>query len=240
MSELDEPDGISRQLDAIFAEYFSLPTEMDLRGVDPATFVLGLSYGFDSWQHVRVVANNRRKVAMASQRWAERHPSTEFLSHAVGTDERALGHQQLLERAHPECDSCAERLRQMSAAALDRVDPYAVPDGLDQEWQTFQLVGMTRHAETEAPGAHGRLHVPGQSADESITAEHFGGRRWRITVRHPSAAGATIRVRWSDGHTDRYAMTFQNDLADIAAEAPEEGAHPAQVSVMFTDSPGSA
>jgi len=38
MSEPDEPDEISRELDAIFAEFFGPPTEMDLRGVDPATF----------------------------------------------------------------------------------------------------------------------------------------------------------------------------------------------------------
>jgi len=85
MSELDEPDEIGRELDAIFAEFFGPPTEMDLRGVDPATFALGLSYGFDSWQHARVVANNRRHVATAAQHWAEHHPSPEFLSHAAGT-----------------------------------------------------------------------------------------------------------------------------------------------------------
>lgn len=30
MSELDEPDEIGRELDAIFAEFFGPPTEMDL------------------------------------------------------------------------------------------------------------------------------------------------------------------------------------------------------------------
>src|ERR1700726_1836571 len=114
MSELNEPAEIARELDAIFAEFFGPPTEMDLHGVDPATFALGLSYGFDSWQHARVVANNRRNVATAAQHWAEHHPSREFLSRAIGTDESAVRHRELLDRAHPGCATCTDQLRRLS------------------------------------------------------------------------------------------------------------------------------
>ena len=113
MSEPDERDEIGRELDAIFAEFFGPPTDMDLRGVDPATFALGLSYGFDSWQHARLVANNRRHVATAAQHWAEHHPSAEFLSRAAGTDESAVRHRELLDRAHPGCVACEEQLQRL-------------------------------------------------------------------------------------------------------------------------------
>src|SRR5579859_6326926 len=125
MSELDEPDEIARELDAIFAEFFGPPTETDLRGVDPATFALGLSYGFDSWQQARVVANNRRHVATAARHWAEHHPTPEFLSHAAGTDESAVRHRELLDRAHPGCAACEEHLLRLAGVPAGGGGPAA-------------------------------------------------------------------------------------------------------------------
>jgi hypothetical protein len=236
MSETDEPEKISRELDAIIAEYFGPPAEMDLRGVDPATFALGLSYGFDTWQHVRVVANNRRNVALAARHWAEHHPSREFLSHVAGTDQRALGHRQLLDRAHPGCAACEERLRQLSTVDLDRVDPDGPPDDIDLDWLLFQPMHVTR-SETEGLDAIGLLHVPDRGDDQPITAEHNGGSDWQITVRHPSARRATVWIRWTSGHITEYAVIFENDLADIDVEAPEAGGRPASVGVEVTDTP---
>jgi hypothetical protein len=238
MTEPYEADEITRELDAIFADYYGPPTEMDLRGVDPATFALGVCYGFDSWQDVRVVANNRRNVATAAAHWAEQHPSREFLAHAVGTDERALGHRQLLNRAHPGCAVCEEQLAQLErqpADDMDRVDPDALPDDLDLEWLVFQPIEVTR-SESEAQDATGLLHIPDRDDNHPITAEHMGDRDWRITVRDPSARRATIRIRWSDGQETAHVVTFENDLADIDAEAPVDGAMPESVRIQVTES----
>jgi hypothetical protein len=236
MSEPDEPDQISRELDAIIAEYFAPPTEMDLRGVDPSSFALGLSYGFDSWQLVRVAANNRRNVATAERHWAEHHPSREFLRHVVGTDERALGHRQLLDRAHPRCAECEEQLRQLSAVNLDRVDPDGPPDDIDLDWLLFQPVHVTR-SENDGLDASSLLHVPDRGEDQPITAEYDGGNGWQVTVRHPSARRATVRIRWTSGHVTEHAVIFENDLADIDVEAPEAGGRPASVGVRVTEPP---
>lgn len=236
MSEPNEPDEISRELDAIFAEFFGPPTEMDLRGVDPATFALGLSYGFDSWQHARVVANNRRNVAMARQHWAEHHPSPEFLSHAVGADESALRHRELLDRAHPGCAECEEQLQQLAGSDLDRVDPNAPPDDIDIAWLLFQPIEVVRRLETD-PGTTGPLHILGRAADQSITAERYGGREWRITVRDPRARRATVWIGWTSRQITQHTAIFENDLAEIEAEAPEEGAWPNRVRVRISDPP---
>ncbi len=237
MSQPDEPDTISRTLDAIFAEYFEPPAEMDLRGVDPATFALGLSYGFDSWQEVRVVANNRRNVATAARHWAEHHPTLEFMRHVVGTDESALRHRELLDRAHPGCAACEERLRQLSAIDLDGVNPEATPDDIDIEFLLeFQPLDVTR-SQPEAPDISGPLHIRGRADDQSITAEHHGGRDWRITVRDPRAHQATVWIGWTDGQITRHATTFENDLAEIDAEAPGEEARPRRVRIRITDPP---
>lgn len=239
MSESDEPDEISRELDAIFAEFFGPPTEMDLRGVDPATFALGLSYGFDSWQHARVVANNRRHVATAAQHWAEHHPSPEFLSHTVGTDESAVRHRELLDLAHPGCDACEERLERLAGSEpnpLDRVDPEAPPDDIDLAWLLFQPMEVVRRLDSETQAAR-PLHIRGRAEDRSITAEPYGGRDWRITVRDPRARHATVWIGWTGRQITRHAAIFENDLAEIDAEAPEEGARPQRVRVRITDPP---
>ena len=246
MSEPDEPneigaDEIGRELDAIFAEFFGPPTEMDLRGVDPATFALGLSYGFDSWQQARVVANNRRHVATAAQHWAEHHPSPEFLSHAVGTDESALRHRELLDRAHPGCRICAEQLQRLAALDLDRpdldrLDPDTAPDEIDLEWLAFQPMEVVRRLDTGTQAAR-PLHIRGRAQDQSITAEPYGGRDWRITVRDPRARHATVWIGWTGRQITQHAVIFENDLAEIDAEAPEEGARPQRVRVRITDPP---
>src|ERR1700721_1571825 len=194
MSELDEPDEIGRELDAIFAEFFGPPTEMDLRGVDPATFALGLSYGFDSWQHARVVANNRRHVATAAQHWAEHHPSREFLGHAVGTDE------------------------------------------IDLAWLSFQPMEVVRRQDSATAAAR-PLHIRGRAQDQSITAEPYGGREWRITVRDPRARRARVWVGWTTRQITQHEVIFENDLAEIDAEAPEEGGRPQRVRVRTPDPP---
>ena len=181
MSEPDEHDEIGRELDAIFAEFFGPPTEMDLRGVDPATFALGLSYGFDSWQHARVVANNRRHVATAAQHWAEHHPSPEFLSHAAGTDESAVRHRELLDRAHPGCTACEEQLQRLAGPDLDRVDPLAPPDDIDLAWLAFQPVEVVRRLDSQTETAR-PLHIRGRAEDRSITAEPYG---MAINPSHP-------------------------------------------------------
>jgi len=239
MSEPDEPDEISRELDAIFAEFFGPPTEMDLRGVDPATFALGLSYGFDSWQQARVVANNRRHVAMAAQHWAEHHPSPEFLSHAVGTDESATRHRELLDRAHPGCVACEEQLQQLAGpepADLDRVDPGAPPDDIDLAWLLFQPMDVVRRLESDTETAR-PLHIRGRAEDQSITAEPYGGREWRITVRDPRARHATVWIGWTGRQITQHTANFENDLAEIDAEAPEEGARPQRVRLRITGPP---
>jgi len=237
MSQPNEQDEISRALDTIFGQYFTPPAEMDLRGVDPATFALGICYGFDSWQHVRVVANNRRDVATAAGHWDENHPTVEFLRHAVGTDERALGHRQLLERAHPGCARCEAELLRLSAFNLDQVDPDALPDAIDIElWLEFQPQEVTR-SQAEPEEISGSLHILGQPVDQSITAEHYGGLDWRITIRHPTARRATIWIKWTGNHITEHAMVFENDLADLDTEAPEPDAHPERVGVKITDPP---
>ena len=280
MSEPDEPDEIGpdeisadeigRELDAIFAEFFGPPTEMDLRGVDPATFALGLSYGFDSWQQARVVANNRRHVATAAQHWAEHHPSPEFLSHTVGTDESAVRHRELLDRAHPGCRTCAEQLQRLAALDLgrpdldrpdldrldpgappddidldwpdldrpdlDRLDPGAPPDDIDLDWLLFQPMEVVRRVDTGTQTAR-PLHIRGRAQDQSITAEPYGGRDWRITVRDPAARRATVWIGWTTRQITQHEATFENDLAEIDAEAPEERARPQRVRVRIADSP---
>jgi len=236
MSELDEPDEIGRELDAIFAEFFGPPTEMDLRGVDPATFALGLSYGFDSWQHARVVANNRRHVATAAQHWAEHHPSREFLRHAVGTDESAARHRELLDLAHPRCATCAAQLQRLTRPDLDRVDPDGPPDDIDLAWLAFQPMEAVRQLDSATAAAR-PLHIRGRAQDQSITAEPYGGRDWRITVRDPRARRARVWVGWTTRQITQHEVIFENDLAEIDAEAPEEGARPQRVRVRITDPP---
>jgi hypothetical protein len=239
MSEPNETDEITRELEAMFADYYFPPTEADLRGVDAATFALGLCYGFDSWQDVRVVTNSRRKVAAAKRHWAEQHPSREFLSHALGTDERALEHQRLLERAHPDCAECEEllvRFARASAINSDGVDPGTAAGDLVSEieaWLRFQPVGVTR-SDTESPEAAGLFQVPDRDDDQAITAEHMGGRDWRITIRDPGAQEATVHIRWTGSHESTHAVTFENDLAVIDAEAPEEGAQPKSLRIQVT------
>jgi hypothetical protein len=238
MSEPYETDEISRVLDTIFAGYFGPPTEMDLRGVDPATFALGLSFGFDTWQHVRVVANNRRNVGTAARYWAERHPTPEYLSHAVGTDERAAGHRLLLDRAHPSCARCEEHLQRLTAGDLDHVDPNALPDDIDIEaWLLFRPVDAVRRSGTEAPDATRSLHIRGRADDQSITADHDAGRDWRITVRDPRARRATLWIGWTGGQTTEHTVVFENDLAETYAEAPDDQARPVRVRVRVTDPP---
>lgn len=238
MSEPNQADEISRDLDEIFANYFEPPTGLDLRGVDPSTFALGLAYGFDTWQDVRVVANNRRNVGVAARHWAEHHPTEDFLRRTIGTDERAAGHRLLLDRAHPGCADCAATLAVLartSAAGLDRVDPFALPDEIDLEWLVFQSVEVVRG--TAGADAMGVLHVPDREPDHRIRAGHVGGRRWRITVRDPDARQATVSIRWTDGEITTYSEPFHNDLAEIDAEAPSEGARPERVRVQVTDPP---
>ena len=246
MSEPNEPDEIVLELEAIFADYYVSPTEMDLAGVDAATFALGLCYGFDSWQDIRVVANSRRKVAAAERHWAEQHPSDEFLSHAAGRDESALEHKRLLDRAHPGCARCEEQLERLERATgaswgavgdPDRVDPAAAPDLIDIDWERFQPVAVTR-SDSGEPEAADMLHVPDREKDRPITAEHMGGRGWRITIRDPNAHDATVHIRWTGGHESVHVVTFEYDLAVIDADAPEEGARPKSVRVQATGDDG--
>src|ERR1700721_2627265 len=186
MGELDEPDEIGRELDAIFAEFFGPPTEMDLRGVDPATFALGLSYGFDSWQQARVVANNRRHVGTAAQHWAEHHPSREFLRHAVGTDESAARHRELLDLAHPRCATCAAQLQRLTRPDLDRVDPDGPPDDIDLAWLAFQPMEAVRQLDSATAAAR-PLHIRGRArAEPSAGAPGGGARPQRGRVRIPA------------------------------------------------------
>lgn len=242
MSEPNQADEISRELDAIFANYFGPPTGLDLRGVDPATFAVGLTYGFDTWQDVRVVANNRRHVAVATRYWDEDHPSQDFLRQTIGTDERAAGHRLLLDRAHPGCDECEATLADLaraSAADPDRVDSDAPPDDIDIEfWLGFQPMQVARG--TADADVMDVLHVPDREPDHRIRAEHVAGRRWRITVRDPEARRATVWIRWTDGEVTRHDEPFHNDLAEIDAESPNEGARPERVRVQVTDPPPSA
>jgi hypothetical protein len=235
MSAPEQPDEISRELDEIFAEYFGPPTEMDLRGVDAATFALGLCYGFDSWQHARVVANNRRNVAMAAQHWTEHHPSREFLSHAVGTDESALMHRELLDRAHPGCTDCEEQLQRLATPDLDRIDPDAPPDAFDLAWLLFQPLDVVRRSGSGSADNVRSLHIRGRQDDQSITAEPEGGREWRIAIRDPHARRATVWVGWTGGRRTRHTAVFENDLAEIYAEPPDEGARPQRVWVRVID-----
>jgi len=237
MSAPEQPDEISRQLDEIFAEYFGPPTEQDLRGVDAATFALGLCYGFDSWQHARVVANNRRNVAMAARHWTEHHPSREFLSHAAGTDERARMHRELLDRAHPDCTECEEQLQRLATSDLDRIDPDAPPDDLDLGWLLFAPLDVVRHSGSGSADTVRSLHIRGGRDDQTITAEAEGGREWRIAIRDPRARRATVWVGWTGGRRTRHTAVFENDLAEIYAEAPDEEAWPQRVQVRVTDPP---
>jgi len=239
MSEPDQPDEIIRELDTIFAEYYGPPTEMDLRGVDPATFALGLCYGFDSWQEVRVVANNRRNVAMAKRHWDEHHPSPEFLSHVVGTDESALRHRELLDRAHPECTECEARLRWLSAPDPDRVDPDAPPDDFDiAVWLLLQpMEDVARRSDSPAAEQVRVLHIRGRADDQSITAEPVGDSEWRIAIRDPGARRATVWIGWTGGQRTEHVAIFENDLAEIYAEIPAEGARPQRVRIRVTDPP---
>jgi hypothetical protein len=248
MPEQDEFDQISRGLDSAFVDFYTPPGELDLRGVDPATFALGLCYGFDNWEDVRVVANSRRNVAMAKEHWTERHPTIEFLSHVVGADEQARGHRALLDRAHPGCPRCLERLDLLSVPIPDRVEPDSVgldrvadaaaPDAVDLAWLQFQYADAKRSSE-EAE-ASGPLNVPGRAPDEAIRAQHFGDGDWYVTVRHPSAHRATVWIEWDNGEITEHTVIFQNDVARIDAEAPDAGVRPARVRVQITDPPGAA
>ncbi len=104
-------DDIDRGLAAIRPDYYEPPVEMDLRGLDAATRALGLTYGFDRWQDARVMANNRRLVETAREHWNEvGHPTDDFLRHTLGEDESAVRHRHLLERAHPDCARCADKV----------------------------------------------------------------------------------------------------------------------------------
>jgi len=239
MTEPDQPDEITRELDEIFGDYFGPPAEMDLRGVDPGTFALGLSYGFDSWQDVRVVANNRRNVAMAKRHWDEHHPSPEFLRHVVGTNESALRHRELLDRAHPGCTECEARLRWLSAPDLDRVDPDAPLDDFDiAAWLLLQpLEDTARRSGIPAAEAVHVLHIRGRADDQSITAEPVGRNEWRITIRDPRARQATVWIGWTDGQRTQHVAIFENDLAEIYVESPAEGAQPQRVRTRVTDPP---
>lgn len=234
MSEPDEPDEISRQIDAVFAQFYSPPTETDLRGVDPATFSTGICYGFSTWQEVRTVANNRRNVANAARHWSEQHPTREFLRHAVGSDERAIGHRRLLELAHPDCGRCAGQLAELSGNLPDDA-PTTHFDDLDLEWWLFQPVGVTR-SEPAARDISRPLHID-RGDGQPITAEHHGDSDWRITIRHPSARQATVWIGWTTNQITQHSVVFENDLADIDAEAPEPGARPQRAALRITDEP---
>jgi hypothetical protein len=224
MSESHETDEITRELEAIFADFYAPPTEMDLRGVDAATLALGLGYGFDSWQDVRVVANSRRRVATARRHWSEEHPSRDFLSHAVGSDERSLEHLRLLERAHPECVRCEDLLAELRAASAESID------GELEAWLSFQPM-VSRRGEPEAVGS---LHVSGREDDRPIQAEHMGGDDWRVTVRDPGARRATIHIRWTGGQETVHTEEFENDLAVVETEAPEQGTAPEGIQIQLT------
>jgi hypothetical protein len=234
MSEPDEPDEISREIDAVFAQFYSAPTEADLRGVDPATFSMGICYGFATWQDVRVVANNRRNVANAARYWSEQHPTRDFLSHAVGSDERAIGHRRLLELAHRDCERCAEQLADLSGNRPDD-GPTTDFDDLDLEWLLFQPGDVTR-AEPAAPDISHPLHID-RGDGQPITAEHYGNGDWRITVRHPSARQATVWIWWTTNQVTKHPVVFENDLADIDAEAPDPGARPERAAIRIADEP---
>jgi hypothetical protein len=117
MSQPNEQDEISRALDTIVGQYFAPPAEMDLRGVDPATFALGICYGFDSWRHVRVVANNRRDVATAAGTGTSTTPRG--FRAMPSDDEQALTPTVL--GARPAAQWGAQLLR--LSATLDQVDP---------------------------------------------------------------------------------------------------------------------
>jgi hypothetical protein len=239
MSEPDQPDQITRELDEIFGDYFGPPTKTDLRGVDPATFALGLCYGFDSWQEARVAANNRRNVAMAKRHWDQHHPSIEFLSRAVGTDESALRHRELLDRAHPGCAECEARLRWLSAPDPDRADPDAPVDDFDiAAWLLLQPTEDTaRRSGVPAAEAVHVLHIRGRADDQSITAEPRAGNEWRLAIRDPRARQATVWIRWADGQVTQHVAAFENDLAEVYAESPAEGTRPQRVRVRVTDPP---
>lgn len=238
MSEPDQPDEITRELDEIFGDYFGPPAEMDLRGVDPATFALGLSYGFDTWQEARVVANSRRSVAMAKRHWDEHHPSPEFLSRVVGGDESALRHRELLDRAHPDCTECETRLRWLSAPDPDSVDPDAPLDDLDIDWLLLQPLEETARRSTVRDAEAGHvLHIRGRTDDQSITAEPVGRNEWRIAIRDPRARRATVWIGWTDGRSTQHVAVFENDLAEIYAEVPAEGTQPQRLRVLITDPP---
>lgn len=224
MSEQHETDEITRDLEALFADFYAHPTEMDLRGVDAATLALGLSYGFDNWQDVRVVANSRRRVAIAKRYWSQEHPSRDYLTHAVGIDERSLEHLRLLERAHPQCADCEDLLAELRAASEDSVDDELAA------WLYLQPVASTRGE----PEAAGSLHVSSRDHDRPIRAENMGGDDWRVTVRDPGASRATIRIHWTGGWETVHFEEFENDLAVIETEAPKEGVAPEGIKVRVT------
>jgi hypothetical protein len=226
MSEPQETDEITRDLEAVFADFYASPTEMDLRGVDAATLALGLSYGFDSWQDIRVAANSRRRVATARQHWSQEHPSREFLSHAVGNDERSLEHLRLLERAHPQCERCEDLVAELRAASGDSIDDHVLA-----VWLYFQPMESKRGE----PEAAGSLHISDREGDNPIRAEHMGGDDWRVTVRDSSARRATIRIRWTGGRETVHPEEFENDLAVVETEAPEAGVAPEGIQVEVTE-----
>ncbi len=63
----------------------------------------------------------------------------------------------------------------------------------------------------------------------------MGGDHWRVTVRDPNARQATIRIRWSGGRETVHIEGFENDLAAVETEAPEEGAAPESIQVEVTE-----
>jgi hypothetical protein len=102
----DARDSIEVALDQIFADFRRPPTERDLRGIDPATFAIGIGYGFTDLAAAAVAKNSRRLLRMAATHWTKAHPSADFLAAAAGTDELSMAHRELLTLAHPNCDSC--------------------------------------------------------------------------------------------------------------------------------------
>ena len=119
---------------------------------------------------------------------------------------------------------------------LDGDDPLAPPDDIDLDWLAFQPVEVVRRLDSETETAR-PLHIRGRAEDRSITAEPYGGRDWRITVRDPRARHATVWIGWTSRQITQHAAIFENDLAEIDAEAPEEGARPQRVRVRITDPP---
>ena len=120
-----------------------------------------------------------------------------------------------------------------TSTALTRTPP---PDDIDLAWLLFQPMEVVRRLDSETQTAR-PLHIRGRAEDRSITAEPYGGRDWRITVRDPRARHATVWIGWTGRQITQHAAIFENDLAEIDAEAPEEGARPQRVRVRITDPP---